>query len=38
MEGRKDQVSGLGSRQRDFDRFSIAHLAYQNHLGRLPER
>src|SRR5260370_21887937 len=31
-------MPGVGSFQRDFDRFAIAHFAHQNNFRRLPQR
>src|SRR4029077_8748698 len=33
----KNQVAGFGRLHRDFDRFTIAHFAHQDNLGRLPQ-
>ena len=38
VERRHDQVTGLGGRQADLDRLTIAHFTHQNHLGRLAQR
>ena len=37
MQSGQHEVAGFGSLERDFDRFPVAHLADQNHFGRLPQ-
>ena len=38
VESGEHKVAGFGGFQRDLNRFPVAHLAHQNHLGRLPQR
>ena len=37
VQGREDQVAGLGGGQRDRDRLEVAHLADQDDVGVLPQ-
>ena len=37
VQRRKDQVAGFGGGQRNLDRLAVAHLADQDHLGRLAQ-
>ena len=38
MQGREDQMTGLGRRERQPHRFRIAHFADDDHVWRLPQR
>ena len=38
VQGREDEVAGLGGGQRGPDRLEVAHLAQQDYVGVLPER
>ena len=38
VQGREDQVAGLGDGQREPDRLEVAHLADQQHVGVLAQR
>lgn len=37
MQGRKDQVSGFGSGQRQLDRIQVSHFADENDVGVFAE-
>ena len=38
VQGREDEVAGLGRRQRRRDRLEVAHLTDEDHVGVLAER
>jgi hypothetical protein len=38
VQGREDEVAGLGRGQRGRDRLEVAHLAEEDHVGVLAER
>ena len=38
VQGREDEVAGLGGGERGRDRLEVAHLADEDHVGVLAER